>query len=376
MSRSRPASNPLSYHKHTGQYYVTRNRKRVYLGSDHNEAIEKYHRLALGLIIPEKPQTQSSLSAKELANRFIATQQANWRNPDVTLSNYRNWLGRFLRDHTGLRAEDLTVEMFAAWKISLKKREYSPESINNYLGAVRAMYLFAEDTELIAGSPKLRRVKNEPISMMRLKDKPIYSSDEIHRLLEHADNQLKVMILLGLNCGFGPKDIQDLTWEDVEDDRVTLPRSKTGICQTFLLWPETLQALGALKEEREERIIRLAKRTRLRSDEGHVFVTKFWRLWGKDALALQFRRLCRKAKVSCYGFYRLRHCASTAVALVTTPHVQRKFMRHSNLQQQVTYTHAPDGEVDAAIMKARARLLSGLWVIGGSGKSRGQAGVA
>ncbi len=158
MSRSRPASNPLSYHKHTGQYYVTRDRKRVYLGSDHDEAIEKYHRLALGLIIPERPQTKSSLSAKELANRFIATQQANWRNPDVTLSNYRNWLGRFLRDHAGLRAEDLTVEMFAAWKISLKKREYSPESINNYLGAVRAMYLFAEDIELITGSPKLRRV--------------------------------------------------------------------------------------------------------------------------------------------------------------------------------------------------------------------------
>jgi len=33
MSRSRPASNPISYHKHTKQYYVTRGGRRIYLGA-------------------------------------------------------------------------------------------------------------------------------------------------------------------------------------------------------------------------------------------------------------------------------------------------------------------------------------------------------
>ncbi len=47
MPRSRPASNPLSYHKHTGQYYVTRDGKRIYLGADRDEAMEKYHHMAL-----------------------------------------------------------------------------------------------------------------------------------------------------------------------------------------------------------------------------------------------------------------------------------------------------------------------------------------
>ncbi len=49
MSRSRPVSIPLSFHKPTGQYYVTRNRKRVYLGADQDESLDKYHRMALGL---------------------------------------------------------------------------------------------------------------------------------------------------------------------------------------------------------------------------------------------------------------------------------------------------------------------------------------
>jgi hypothetical protein len=37
--------------------------------------------------------------------------------------------------------------------------------------------------------------------------------------------------MLALNCGFGPKDIHDLTWQDIEGERVTLPRGKTGVCQ-------------------------------------------------------------------------------------------------------------------------------------------------
>ena len=49
MSRSRPASNPLSYHKQTKQYYVTRGGRRSYLGVDQDKALEKYHRLSLGM---------------------------------------------------------------------------------------------------------------------------------------------------------------------------------------------------------------------------------------------------------------------------------------------------------------------------------------
>lgn len=105
-----------------------------------------------------------------------------------------------------------------------------------------------------------------------------------------------------------------------------------------------------------------------------MFVTKYWRPWRKDAVAEQFRKLCKAANVPCYGFYRLRHCASTAVSLVANPHVQRKFMRHSQLQQQVTYTHTPDAEVDAAISKARGKLLRE--ATEGSGRSPEQVGAA
>jgi hypothetical protein len=78
------------------------------------------------------------MTLKELANRFLEAQQANWRNPTMTARGYRGWLGRFIADHPGLRVEDFTVEMLAAWKLSLRRRKYSPDSINHFLGAVKA----------------------------------------------------------------------------------------------------------------------------------------------------------------------------------------------------------------------------------------------
>lgn len=63
MPRSRPASNPLSFHKPTGQYYVTRGGKRIYLGANQEEALNEYHRLALGLTrtMPNEPCIQVSM---------------------------------------------------------------------------------------------------------------------------------------------------------------------------------------------------------------------------------------------------------------------------------------------------------------------------
>jgi integrase len=378
MPRSRPTSNPVSYHKHTKQYYVTRDSRRIYLGSDKEQALEKYHRLGLGLQLPavEEVAPNPLISVKELANRFIAAQRANWRNPETTLTCYKGWLGRFLRDHPRLMASALTVEAFADWKLSLKERGYSAESINHYLSAVRAMYVFAEETDLIQKAPKLRRVKNETRPKLGAKDKPLYTPDDLQRMLAKADLQMRAMILLALNCGFGPKDVRDLTWNHIGGERVTLPRSKRGVCQTYLLWAEIRALLEEIRQERLELEARMAKRKALRCDNGHVFVTRFWKPWSKDAVAEQFRKLCKKAGVPCYGFYRLRHCASTAMSLVATPHVQRKFMRHSQLQQQVTYTHTPDAEVDLAVMMAREKLLGKGSLISSQGKSRDHEEVA
>jgi hypothetical protein len=57
MSRSRPASSPIFYHRQTNQYYVTRGGRRIYLGSDREQALKRYHEIGLGMqmTVPEEP---------------------------------------------------------------------------------------------------------------------------------------------------------------------------------------------------------------------------------------------------------------------------------------------------------------------------------
>lgn len=241
------------------------------------------------------------------------------------MRGYEDWLRRFLKDHPGIIAGAFTVEDFAAWKESLRSRKNAPQSINHYLSAVRAMFAFAEDAELLDRIPRLRRVKNESRSAMRSQSKALYTAEQIQKLIENADGQTKLMILLALNCGFGPKELQDLRWEHHQGNRVTLPRSKTGICQTYRLWPETLTAIENLRAERNSLIDRMAERERIRSDAGHVCVTKYWRTWHRDAISQEFEEMCMKVAVPCLG---LRHGRGLQGALSTLlRHLEPLWMR-------------------------------------------------
>ena len=143
-----------------------------------------------------------------------------------------------------MRAEDLTVEVFAAWKLSLRRRGYSPRSINHYLTAIRALYAFGGDTSLLRTVPRPGGVKSESLSAVNGQARALYVGGQLRRLLSQADPQLGAMLLLALNCGLGPNDVQDPMWQHFDRERLRLPRSKTGICQTFLLWPETLAGLA------------------------------------------------------------------------------------------------------------------------------------
>ena len=287
------------------------------LDHDHPAVCRRYHEIGLGveMTAPEGPPSRT-MTLKELANRFIATQRANWRSPEATLKCYTGWLGRLLADHSRMRAAEFTVERFASWKLSLKEQGYSAESINHYLGAVRAMFRFAEDTELLEKAPRLSRVRNE--SKGPAGEKPLYDPAQLRKLLDKADRQLGAMIMLALNCGFGPKDIHDLTWDHIAGNRVTLPRSKTGVSQTFMLWPETCKLLEEICSHRKERVAKEPKPASDAPTSRHVFITMFGQTWSKDSVAEQFRKLCKKVGVPCHGFYRLRHCASMAMSLVAS----------------------------------------------------------
>ena len=111
-------------------------------------------------------------------------------------------------------------------------------------------------------SIRILETPKEKAAMARSSQVETYSTDEIRVLWEYATPLKRLLLLLGLNCGFDAKMIATLQAEDVhlrqkhphegeigcstsEDDSwVFRLRNKTSVYGEWRLWPITVQAMS------------------------------------------------------------------------------------------------------------------------------------
>jgi integrase len=139
----------------------------------------------------------------------------------------------------------------------------------------------------------------------------MYEPEEIHKMLKAAGPQLRAMILLGINCGFGNDDVATLPLAalDLKAGWVAYPRPKTAVPRRCPLWPETLAAVRVAIDRRPT--------PKVPEAADRVFVTKYGKSWHKDtpdnpisnemAKLLDSLGIRRKG----VGFYALRHTFET-----------------------------------------------------------------
>ena len=138
----------------------------------------------------------------------------------------------------------------------------------------------------------------------------MFEPTEIRDMIKAASVQLRAMILLGVNCGFGNADCGTLPQAalDLVGGWVNYHRPKTGITRRCPLWLETVEALRAVLKVRREPI-----------DTGHsalVFVTSAGLSWHKEKSDSPVSKETRKL-LDALGlkgnrnFYALRHTFET-----------------------------------------------------------------
>jgi integrase len=152
--------------------------------------------------------------------------------------------------------------------------------------------------------------------------KRTFEADEIRKILDAAGPQLKAMVLLGINCGFGNTDVATLPVSALDLDRswVDFPRPKTGIPRRCPLWPETVAALN----------VAITRRTAPKNPEHaeRVFITNHGNAWvevactpqedgtlkvcADDAVSKAVRKLLRRLDINGKrNFYALRRGTET-----------------------------------------------------------------
>ena len=357
---------PLTLHP-TGQFCKKIKGKLYYFGTDKKNALERYLEQAAYLHTGKgaKPSSaNNNLSLKTVCNLYLDYQESRATIADITRS-YVYDQTRLLRDFVRYIGPNHIVSNISTidvqnYRKKLIKTGKAADTINNRITAVKAMYNWALDNGVINSIPNLKAIKKVAISKA---EKPIFSMPQIQNLIENASIQMKAMIWLGLNCGFGCTDCAELRWEnlDIKNARVCFPRGKTGIRRNLPLWPETIQALKNITKSGDlvfytpggspwVRTIKSIDKT------GREKYTK------ENAVSKKFSKLLKKTGIKTekgVGFYTLRRTAATLAAKSGDPFAVQRLLGHADLKMATTYVQDVSEQADRVINNSRKFIIQG-----------------
>lgn len=154
--------------------------------------------------------------------------------------------------------ESLAPNDFERMRSAMSK-QMGKVALSNEIGYVRGIFKYAHESGLIDApvlfGPGFARPK---LKHLRAERKPpqqrLMTPEQIKKLLKVASVNVRAMVLLGINGGFGNTDLAllPISAVDLKTGWLTFPRPKTGIDRRVPLWPETIAAIRAVVKHRRE----------------------------------------------------------------------------------------------------------------------------
>lgn len=261
----------------------------------------------------------ANVTIQQLIDRFLEAKGRLLNSNELaprSLMDYRHACTRIAEQFGAVRQiGTLEPEEFERFRAKLANG-WGPVTLGAALQKIRTVFKYAFDAGLIERPVRFGVCFKSPSKrVLRLNKKNgenrMFEAEEVRRMLETAGVQLRAMILLGVNCGFGNADCATLPIEalDLDGGWINYHRPKTGIDRRCPLWPETVAALRKW----------LARRPRSRNPEiaRLVFVTRNKTSWSKgttdNPVAKAFAKVLGKVELvrKGRGFYALRHTFET-----------------------------------------------------------------
>jgi integrase len=262
---------------------------------------------------------REGLTVRELANHFLTAKEQQRDAGDIrpsTFADYYSTCKSLVEAFgKGRLVDDLAAEDFQALRARLARR-LGPHALSREVQQIRTTFKYGYDAGLIDKpmrfGPTFKRPAKRLLRAHRQRNgQRMFEAAELRKIIDVAEQPLRAMILLGINCGFGNTDCGLLPKSalNLRADWVDFARPKTAIERHCPLWPDTVKAIqDAIK-----------KRPMPNQHEHNqlVFLTKYGQPWAKDSndnpITKEFRKLLDKLKLHRrgLGFYALRHTFET-----------------------------------------------------------------
>jgi integrase len=328
-----------------GQWCKRHHYNYVYFGKDKEEAYNKYVEWLAGVRAGKDPKTaradaegQGHKSMQVVANAYLEYQHTQYVGNQIEWQTYNDAcvlltsFVKFVGPHTP--NGEVTTKTLQKYRTSLIEKRLAPNTINNRLRAVKAMYRWVLANEEVSQTPSLGAIA---LLATPETQKQTFTAEESRKLIEAADPQMRAMILLGLNCGFGCTDCAEVEWRhfDLVAGYVDFPRPKTHVPRNFELWPDTLAALKALTPRPE--LGPLVFYTRW----GSPWIRPSYKGRGRDdEIGKAFKKVAKRAEVPLEkgnAFYALRRTAATVAAETGDAFAVQRILGHRDLTMASRY---------------------------------------
>lgn len=223
------------------------------------------------------------------------------------------------------------VDMRSIERYKAKKLDsgLSPKSVNNTLTCLRRMLVLAMEWGLLKELPRVKWLKAP---------KPEFDFldfEEAERLLKHADEEWRPMLVVALKTGLRLGELLALRWEDVDliAGRLMVRRAvargiigtpKSGKPREVPLSGDAVKALKACSHLKGELIF---------GGEGGEMLTK-------NGTKHPLWRACKRAGLRLVGWHCLRHTFASHLAMRGVPLISvQQMLGHSTIEMTMRYAH-------------------------------------
>jgi integrase len=297
---------------------------------------------------------QEGYTISRLANEFLTRKTHSLRTGTISARHFHDLHGccERLVQHFGPTRlvetikpadfEQLQFSFPATWRLRRIKREIT---------SVRSVFRYAVEMDKLPGikfgafkNPGKKEIVAESKRNERANGSRVFTPTQLHAILGAASPQLKAMVLLGANAGYGNGDVAALTtnYLDLENGWATFPRPKTSQDRRAKLWPQTIAALREVIANRPKQDSDLVfqrpngqpwVRVAIEETEGKIAISTV------DEVTKAFRRLLKELKIHRKGlsFYSCRHCTETYGG--SDAQAKNLVMGHVDGTMAANYTH-------------------------------------
>lgn len=325
---------PLYAHR-SGQWAKKIRGKVHYFGRwrDPDAALRKYEGEKDSLRAGRKPRVdEAKLTIKDVCNIFLTRKQKKLDRGKISPLTF-------------LKYREATDEMVQLWGKKRLVEDLAPDdfdALHDRMAGKWGIYRLADMMQHVRSVFKHARCAVDfgegftPPSLHekrlhQAKKKPkLFTASEVRRMLEVATDQLRAMIYLGINCGFGNSDCAalPLAAADLDLGMIDFPRPKTGVRRRCPLWPETVDALREALARRPD--------PRGEEDAALFFLTLFGRSWKETdnnrPVSKETAKLLKRLGINGregLGFYTLRHTFRTVADETEKQAAVNHIMGHS-----------------------------------------------